>query len=70
MVAGTREWVGEMWQILAPDFDGTAYQNFIDPTLEDWQTAYYGDNFERLVDVKTRVDPGDYFHNAQSIPTR
>lgn len=38
--------------------------------LEDWQAAYYGDNFERLVQVKAAVDPEDYFHFAQSIPVR
>lgn len=70
VVAATRAWMQQLWQILAPDFDGSAYQNFIDPTLEDWQAAYYGDNFERLIDVKTAVDPDDYFHNAQSIPVR
>ena len=70
VVAATKAWMQELWTILAPDFDGTAYQNFIDPTLEDWQQAYYGDNFVRLVDVKTVVDPDDYFHNAQSIPVR
>lgn len=70
VVAATREWLQQLWLILEPDFDGTAYQNFIDPTPEDWQAAYYGDNFDRLVDVKTRVDPENYFQFAQSIPTR
>jgi len=70
VVEATRAWMQELWAVLATDFDGSAYQNFIDPTLEDWQQAYFGDNFERLVAVKTTVDPEDYFHNAQSIPVR
>jgi FAD/FMN-containing dehydrogenase len=70
VVAATRAWMQELWHVLAPDFDGTAYQNFIDPTLEDWQRAYYGDNLERLIDVKSQVDPENYFQFAQSIPTR
>jgi len=70
VVEATRRWLQDLWEMLAPDFDGTAYQNFIDPTLDDWQAAYYGDNFDRLVDVKTQVDAEDYFRFAQSIPVR
>ncbi|XP_021902994.1 berberine bridge enzyme-like 21 [Carica papaya] len=29
---------------------------------------YFGDNFDRLVKVKTAVDPGNFFWNEQSIP--
>ncbi|POO01082.1 Xanthine dehydrogenase C subunit [Trema orientale] len=30
---------------------------------------YFGDNFDRLVKVKTAVDPENFFRNEQSIPT-
>ncbi|KAI5385754.1 hypothetical protein KIW84_072381 [Lathyrus oleraceus] len=30
---------------------------------------YFGENFERLVKVKTQVDPQNFFWNEQSIPT-
>jgi hypothetical protein len=51
-------------------FDATtgAYQNYIDPTLTNWQSAYYGANLSRLVSIKKKYDPDDLFSFAQSIP--
>ncbi|XP_027915624.1 cannabidiolic acid synthase-like 2 [Vigna unguiculata] len=34
-----------------------------------WGVKYFGNNFRRLVEVKTNVDPHDFFRNEQSIPT-
>jgi hypothetical protein len=30
---------------------------------------YFQENFNRLVKIKTKVDPGNFFRNEQSIPT-
>lgn len=30
---------------------------------------YFKDNFDRLVQIKTKVDPRNFFRNEQSIPT-
>ncbi|BAT74079.1 hypothetical protein LR48_Vigan294s000800 [Vigna angularis] len=33
-----------------------------------WGTKYFGNNFNRLTLVKTRIDPRNFFRNEQSIP--
>lgn len=51
-------------------FDATtgAYQNYIDPTLANWQSAYYRSNLDRLVSIKNKYDADNLFSFAQSIP--
>ena len=44
-----------------------AYVNYIDPLLHDWAEMYYGDNYERLTDIKQKVDPHDVFCAQQSV---
>uniref|UniRef100_A0A1J3CX66 Cannabidiolic acid synthase-like 1 n=1 Tax=Noccaea caerulescens TaxID=107243 RepID=A0A1J3CX66_NOCCA len=36
---------------------------------KSWGVKYFKNNFERLVRVKTSVDPSDFFCDEQSIPT-
>ncbi|CAE6185667.1 unnamed protein product [Arabidopsis arenosa] len=36
---------------------------------EVYGRKYFGENFDRLVKIKTAVDPGNFFRNEQSIPT-
>ena len=61
------DWLDQVQQALASVSQGS-YQNYIDPTLSDWQQAYYGANLARLKKVKQTYDPDDVFHFAQSIP--
>lgn len=68
-VAAGQAWLAHAASVLSPYTDGSAYQNYIDPTLSDWQQAYYGANLARLIRVKQAYDPDNIFHFAQSIPT-
>lgn len=61
-------WLSELRESLAPSVSASAYQNFITRDQPGWQRAYYGSNFERLVEVKNRYDPDDVFSFEQSIP--
>jgi len=61
-------WLAETAAAVAPFTNGEAYQNYIDPTLADWQQAYYGANLPRLQQVKLAYDPDDVFSFEQSIP--
>jgi FAD/FMN-containing dehydrogenase len=47
---------------------GEAYQNYLDSGLANWQQAYYGANYARLVQVKAAYDPTQVFKPAQGIP--
>ncbi|CAG8721806.1 3319_t:CDS:2 [Gigaspora margarita] len=39
-----------------------SYQDFIDRDLDDWQTRYYGDIFEKLANIKRKYDPNNLFN--------
>lgn len=59
-------WVDSVATAVAPNVSG-AYVNYIDSRLENWQMAYYGDHYSRLLHTKNRVDPAHFFHFHQSI---
>ena len=44
-----------------------AYVNYIDPLQHDWKEMYYGSNYKRLMEIKLKVDPNNYFNFQQSI---
>jgi FAD/FMN-containing dehydrogenase len=65
-----RAWTDEVIAAIAPHTSDESYQNFPNRRIVDWQSAYYAENFDRLVDVKTRYDNSNLFNNPQSIPPR
>ncbi len=67
-IAAGQQWLSWLGSDVFVAANG-AYQNYIDPTLSDWQSAYYGTNLDRLIKVKKKFDPDNVFRFAQSIPT-
>jgi hypothetical protein len=61
-------WQNGFYNALVPFALPESYQNFVDPSLVDWQQAYYRDNLPRLRQVKSAVDPHRVFRFHQGIP--
>jgi FAD/FMN-containing dehydrogenase len=44
-----------------------AYVNVPNIAMQDWETAYWGSNVDRLRQVKAKYDPHNVFQYEQSI---
>jgi FAD/FMN-containing dehydrogenase len=60
-------WAKQYWEAVHPYSAGAAYLNFIGDEGEDRVKASYGDNYARLVTIKTKYDPGNLFRVNQNI---
>ena len=66
-LGGEKNWLENVYQALRPYVSGQAYQNYVDPGLEHWREAYYGENLQRLQALKAKYDPTRFFDFAQAI---
>ena len=66
--AAITDWTKRYWEALHPHSAGGAYVNFLmhDEGSERVK-ATYGDNYDRLVEVKRRYDPDNLFRVNQNI---
>ncbi len=60
-------WTKEYWEALHPYSAGGAYVNFMMDEGQDRIKATYGDNYERLVAIKKKYDPANFFRVNQNI---
>ncbi|WP_051450131.1 FAD-dependent oxidoreductase [Actinospica robiniae] len=65
--ARCKAWLDELYEAVWGAGPAHCYQNFPDPDLTDWQSRYYGGNYPRLRDVKTKYDPGSMFCYEQGV---
>ena len=62
------EWAYEFFERLSDAGNATgAYVNYIDPLQHNWAEQYYGSNYKRLLEIKKKVDPNNYFNFQQSV---
>ncbi|MEU3756587.1 FAD-binding oxidoreductase [Streptomyces olivoreticuli] len=60
-------WLDRMHATMQRHASGSAYQNYTDPALADWRTAYYGNAAKRLTQIKHRYDPDRIFTYPQAL---
>jgi berberine-like enzyme len=63
-------WVDHWWQALQPFSKGMNYINYLSAGDAPAVAAAYGINYPRLVEIKTRYDPGNLFHLNRNIRPR
>jgi len=63
-------WLDKMSALVKPYTSGRKYVNYLDFDLpQHYGELYWGwDNLQRLVSVKNKYDPTNFFNNPQSIP--
>ena len=60
-------WVRDYYDALAPYAEGGTYVNFTGSDDADRVRDMYGSNYDRLLEVKRRYDPGNLFRLNQNI---
>lgn len=64
-----KQWAVDYWEALHPYSAGAAYVNFMmDDEGADRVKATFGENYERLTQIKAEYDPENVFRQNQNIP--
>jgi len=68
--AANVSWVRKLFADLRPAMTPGVYVNFMSGDEDDRVPEAYRDRWERLIGVKSRYDPNNFFRLNQNIPTR
>jgi FAD/FMN-containing dehydrogenase len=60
-------WTKDYWEALHPHSAGGAYVNFMMEEGQERVRATYRENYDRLVEVKNKYDPNNFFRVNQNI---
>jgi FAD/FMN-containing dehydrogenase len=60
-------WARGLADAMQPHVSRGVYLNFTSDTGDDRVRSSYGENYERLVELKDEYDPGNMFHLNQNI---
>jgi FAD/FMN-containing dehydrogenase len=63
-------WSRDFWQAMQPFYERSAYVNDLGDEDEQRIREAYGVNYERLVEIKTKYDPTNFFRLNQNIVPR
>ncbi len=63
-----RGWAQRFWQDMQPFATGRGYVNFLGNDAQNSVAHAYGENYQRLVELKTRYDPLNIFQQNYNIP--
>jgi FAD/FMN-containing dehydrogenase len=61
------EWVNKFWERTAALSNGRVYVNYLEDEGDERVRAAYGPNYDRLVTVKNKYDPANFFRLNQNI---
>jgi berberine-like enzyme len=60
-------WVDRCWAAMRSFSSDGAYINYLSADNQTAVKASYGKNYDRLVDIKKRYDPSNFFHRNRNI---
>jgi len=60
-------YVHDFRKAMTPSWGNAAYVNYLDATIGDYKTAYWGDNAARLATVRQTYDPHRFFTQPQDF---
>lgn len=66
LTPAAQAWIAEFSQALRPFVDG-AYVNVPNVGMQNWETVYWGSNYDRLRRIKAKYDPSNIFQYEQSV---
>jgi hypothetical protein len=61
------EWVNKFWERTAALSNGMVYVNYLEDEGDERVGATYGPNYDRLVMLKNKYDPANFFRLNQNI---
>jgi hypothetical protein len=66
-----KQWTRECWEALRPFLVSSSYGNYVADESEAIAREAYGPNYERLVALKNKYDPTNFFRMNHNIkPTQ
>jgi len=68
--AANISWVRGLFNELRPAMKPGVYVNFMSGDEQDRVSEAYGDHWDRMVAVKSKYDPGNFFRLNQNVPPR